>query len=190
MKVGDRIKQRRLKLEISADELADKIGKSRATVYRYENGDIENMPTTVLEPIADALNTTPAYLMGWEDDPDDWESIANSEGIAPPNDYEGTPESWYSAKINAEKNYYNEEAAYVKFALNDFQFRSHAETYRLLNKPNRDKADHYTENLLNIQRLENDQEHFLLNAAHERTDIPVTEEMKQHDDNIMDDENF
>ena len=55
MKVGDRIKQRRLKLEISADELADKIGKSRATVYRYENGDIENMPTTVLEPIADGL---------------------------------------------------------------------------------------------------------------------------------------
>ena len=48
MDVGARIKQRRIELKISADELADKIGKSRATVYRYENGDIENMPTTVL----------------------------------------------------------------------------------------------------------------------------------------------
>lgn len=67
MNIGDRIKQRRLELGIDADELATRIGKSRATIYRYENGDIENMPTTVLEPIAKALNTTPAYLMGWDD---------------------------------------------------------------------------------------------------------------------------
>lgn len=67
MNIGDRIKQRRLELGIDADELANRIGKSRATIYRYENGDIENMPTTVLEPIAKALNTTPAYLMGWDD---------------------------------------------------------------------------------------------------------------------------
>lgn len=67
MNVGARIKQRRIELGIDADTLAEKIGKSRATIYRYENGDIENMPTTVLEPIARALNTTPAYLMGWEE---------------------------------------------------------------------------------------------------------------------------
>lgn len=30
----------------------------------------------------------------------------------------------------------------------------------------------------------------VLNAAHERTDIPVTEEMRQADDDIMNDENF
>lgn len=190
MDVGARIKQRRIELKISADELADKIGKSRATVYRYENGDIENMPTTVLEPIANALNTTPAYLMGWDDDPDGWEAIANKEGIAPPNDYDGTPESWYRFKINAENDYYKEETEYIKFALDDYQFRSHAETYRLLNKPNQDKVDNYTKNLLNIQRLENEQEYSLLNAAHERTDIPITEEMKQADDDIMNDENF
>lgn len=67
MNVGDKIKQRRIELGMDADELALKIGKSRATVYRYENGEIENMPTTVLEPIARALNTTPAYLMGWKE---------------------------------------------------------------------------------------------------------------------------
>lgn len=65
MNTGDRIKQRRIELGITADELADRIGKSRATIYRYENGDIENMPTTILEPLAKALNTTPADLMGW-----------------------------------------------------------------------------------------------------------------------------
>lgn len=67
MNTGERIKQRRTELGLDVDELAVKIGKSRATIYRYENGDIENMPTTVLEPIAKALETTPAYLMGWEE---------------------------------------------------------------------------------------------------------------------------
>ena len=66
MNTGDRIKQRRLELGLSADDLGAKIGKSRATIYRYENGDIENMPTPVLEPLAKALDTTPADLMGWE----------------------------------------------------------------------------------------------------------------------------
>ena len=45
MNTGDRIKQRRIELGLTADDLAQKIGKSRATIYRYENGDIENMPT-------------------------------------------------------------------------------------------------------------------------------------------------
>lgn len=65
MNTGDRIKQRRIKLGLTVEELAKKIGKSRATIYRYENGDIENMPTPILEPLAKALETTPADLMGW-----------------------------------------------------------------------------------------------------------------------------
>ena len=32
--------------------------------------------------------------------------------------------------------------------------------------------------------------HLMPNAAHERTDINVTDEMRQHDDDIMNDENF
>lgn len=73
MTIGERIKQRRIQLGYSVDELAQKIGKNRATVYRYESNDIENFPTTVLEPLAKALETTPAYLMGWDSvaDPSD-----------------------------------------------------------------------------------------------------------------------
>ena len=67
MKIGERIKNRRKELGLSADELAELLGKNRATVYRYESSEIENMPTTILEPLAKALRTTPAYLMGWED---------------------------------------------------------------------------------------------------------------------------
>ena len=67
MRIGERIKQRRLELGYTADALAKMLNKTRATIYRYENGDIENMPIDVLEPLAKALNTTPAYLMGWTD---------------------------------------------------------------------------------------------------------------------------
>ena len=52
---------------MSAEDLAKRIGKDRSTVFRYEKGDIENLPLDVLEPIAKALGTTPQYLMGWEE---------------------------------------------------------------------------------------------------------------------------
>ena len=67
MEIGERIKQRRLELNLTVDELAKRLGKNRATIYRYESNDIENFPTTILEPLAKALDTTPAYLMGWEE---------------------------------------------------------------------------------------------------------------------------
>lgn len=69
MVTGSRIKERRIKLCMSADQLAEKIGKNRATIYRYEGDEIENFPLPVIEPLAKALQTTPAYLMGWTDDP-------------------------------------------------------------------------------------------------------------------------
>lgn len=65
MDVGKRIKQRRKDLHMSVDELAKQLGKNRATVYRYEKGDIENLPIDILEPLAIALDTTPQFLMGW-----------------------------------------------------------------------------------------------------------------------------
>ena len=66
MNIGQRIKHRRKELGMSADKLGEALGKDRSTIYRYENGDIENLPLDILEPIAKALKTTPQYLMGWE----------------------------------------------------------------------------------------------------------------------------
>lgn len=37
-------------------------------MYRYEKNEIANMGTDKLQPIATALKTTPAYLMGWTDE--------------------------------------------------------------------------------------------------------------------------
>ena len=70
MNIGKRIQLCREKIGLSVDQLADILGKDRSTIYRYENGDIEKLPTTVLEPLAKALQTTPAYLMGWVESTD------------------------------------------------------------------------------------------------------------------------
>lgn len=68
MTTGERIKNRRKELGISADKLAELIGVSRSTMFRYENGYIEKLPINNLVPIARSLNTTVGYLMGWDDE--------------------------------------------------------------------------------------------------------------------------
>lgn len=70
MTIGERIKARRIQIGLTVDQVADRIGKNRATVYRYESNDIEKFPLDILPPLARVLNTTPAYLMGWSDTAD------------------------------------------------------------------------------------------------------------------------
>jgi len=77
---GSRIRDRRKQIGKSADEVATCIGVSRSTIFRYENGGIDKVPSNILEPLALALCTTEEYLMGWTDDPinyDDGDIIAN-----------------------------------------------------------------------------------------------------------------
>lgn len=61
---GEIIRLLRVQKKMSVEQLAEKIGKSRTTVWRYENGDIEEMPYTILIPIAKALNVSPTVLLG------------------------------------------------------------------------------------------------------------------------------
>lgn len=63
MTIGKQIRKRRKELKMSVDELARRIGKDRSTVYRYENGEIGNMPIEVLPQMVEALETTPQELL-------------------------------------------------------------------------------------------------------------------------------
>ena len=65
MSIGQRIKAIRTEQGITIDDLAHRLGKNRTTIYRYESGDIENLPLGILDCLANALNTTPAHLLGW-----------------------------------------------------------------------------------------------------------------------------
>ncbi len=68
MMIGDRIKNSRLKIGITLEELGKKTNVNKATIHRYESGVISNIPSDKIEIIAQALNVSPAYLMGWEDE--------------------------------------------------------------------------------------------------------------------------
>ena len=67
MTIADRIRNRRLELGLSVDDLADLLQKNRATVYRYESNYIKSYSPDVLAALAKALDTTPAYFYGYED---------------------------------------------------------------------------------------------------------------------------
>lgn len=67
MSIGARIKERRKALGYSAEDLAKQLGKSPATIYRYENGDIEKLPGDLLAPLAEMLNTSTSYLLGLDE---------------------------------------------------------------------------------------------------------------------------
>lgn len=66
--IGERIKARREQLQLSQDELAKKLGyKSRSSINKIEIG-CQNLKQSKIKAIADALETTPSYIMGWDDD--------------------------------------------------------------------------------------------------------------------------
>lgn len=66
--IGQRIKQRREALNISAQELAEAIGINKATIHRYENGDFKSIKLPVIESIAKYLEVDPSWIIGKTDD--------------------------------------------------------------------------------------------------------------------------
>ena len=87
MNIGERIKARRKELGMSAEQIADIIGTSPATIYRYESNYITKMGVDKLTPIAKALHVSEAYLMGWTDDaswlPDDEKLLSIIHRLTP-----------------------------------------------------------------------------------------------------------
>ena len=67
MSIGERIRSRRLELRMTQDELAKKAGyKNRSSINKIEN-DGRNLSQGKIKAIADALDTTPSYIMGWKE---------------------------------------------------------------------------------------------------------------------------
>lgn len=66
MNLGDRIKKARLDRGLTLLEVAERLGKTEATIQRYESGNIKNLKNDTIEDLASVLNVSPAYLMGWD----------------------------------------------------------------------------------------------------------------------------
>lgn len=66
MGLKENIKKKRKEMNMTLEELALKVNTTRQTIHKYESGLIENIPSDRIEKLAEVLNTTPSYLMGWE----------------------------------------------------------------------------------------------------------------------------
>lgn len=83
---ASRVRNRRLALHMTQSELADKLGYvSRSSVAKLEAG-ASDLPRSKIESLAETLETTPAYLMGWTDDPEDYSKAEELNNL---------PEDWY-----------------------------------------------------------------------------------------------
>ena len=79
MKIGTRIKNRRLELDMTQDELAQRLGYSdKSSISRIENS--SKLTLNKVQLLAEALNVSPSYLMGWEDEYNTDIDIKNNSG--------------------------------------------------------------------------------------------------------------
>ena len=65
MTKGERIKQIRERQGLQQIDVAKKAKISKQLLYKYENGIITNIPSDRIAAIAEALNVSPAEIMGW-----------------------------------------------------------------------------------------------------------------------------
>lgn len=84
--IGNRVRLLREELRMSQDELATRLGyKSRSSINKIELGQ-RNLTQSKIKALADALDTTPAYIMGWTDpldvvDPDQLAEIIMTDAV-------------------------------------------------------------------------------------------------------------
>lgn len=95
--MGQKIRTLRTKKGFTQDELAKKMGyTSRSTINKIEKG-LVDIPQTKLKELANILDTTPLYLLGWVDNPDD-----NKNKITVVSEEYGTIEYYFNKKETKE----------------------------------------------------------------------------------------
>ena len=77
--LNERIKDRRQSIGLTLLQIAEELGVKEATVQRYESGEIKNIKHETIVQLASILNCSPAYLMGWEDKPQEQFQINKEE---------------------------------------------------------------------------------------------------------------
>ena len=71
IKIGQRIHNSRKQKKLSMKELGKMVGLHESTISRYEKGEIMSLDIEKMKDFAKALDTTPAYLMGWDQEMND-----------------------------------------------------------------------------------------------------------------------
>lgn len=84
MTTGERIKLLRKEHNLTQEELGAKIGVQKAAIQKYEKGTVKNIKRDSLIELAKVLDTTPEYLLGWEDTLKNADIVDESEFVMIP----------------------------------------------------------------------------------------------------------
>ena len=181
MGMAERIKERRLAMGYTQEELAAKLGLQKSAIAKYENGRVENIKRSVISKMAKVLECSPSYILDFTDAVDD-EYVEKDDYntlkiIFDKFGYKLQPfnvEGSYTLQHKKEKDFIIVIAAYE---LNTMLYDVSDYIGDLISKR--------FEAMLNAVRNTNE-----LNAAHTRTDIELPQDTDTSDNDIMDDENF
>lgn len=169
MAFNDRLKESRTIAGLTQEQLSEKLGIAKSTLSGYESGNREPSIATVAK-ILDILGIDANYL--YQD-----EVEKNTNVVV---DIE---EKAILEKYRKLDNYGKEAIIYT--------INRETERVERESELKKDQLSFFTDSTNRYLTIEEaEQLHLIPNAAHERTDIKVTDEMKKHDDDIMDDENF
>lgn len=79
--IGRRLRKLRLEQELTLEDVSKKVGVTKATINKYESNTVKNIKRDTIEKLAEALSTSPEYLMGWTDNSTRVNSVHTNNGI-------------------------------------------------------------------------------------------------------------
>lgn len=71
MTLGEKIRKRRMELNMTMDDLGNAIGVQRSAINKYEKGMITDLKRSTIHALAKALQVSPLYLLDDDNDDDD-----------------------------------------------------------------------------------------------------------------------
>ena len=67
--MGQKIHKHRVELELTLAEFGKRVGVGASTARKWETGYIKDMKSDKIQRVAEVLEVSPAYLMGWQESP-------------------------------------------------------------------------------------------------------------------------
>ncbi len=158
MGMAERIKERRKIMGYTQTELGEKLGLQASAIAKYENGRVENIKRSIIADMARVLECSPCYLLDWEKE--------QAESKPHPKIIQYYDQLNDIGKHEAEKRV--EELTHLP------KYTKEGESGN--------NTEEFSEELIPTK------DYLMPNAAHDRTDVEVTEDMKKSDDAFFDED--
>ncbi len=180
MGMADRIKERRISMGFTQEELGEKLGLQKSAIAKYENGRVQNIKRSTIADMARILECSPSYLMGWDE-----ESTQKISKFQKPNILYDADYHIELQKSDIEQ--YNALMLRLSAYRNGLSF---LHDYLQLNEAGKEKLHEQLKLLSKIPEYQAELESTpvpdMLNAAH--ADNEASPEDKKHDEDIMNDD--